>query len=667
MKSEIAERVKKVIKADPIGSATRLWGPPQRMEGGRCYWLSPLRAGDRNPGFEIKGNGECFEGGRHVGDIIRVYAEASAGSYDDSDFVPTCEKLAPILGVVSPTETPSNFPLAKVPTLSKLDNWAAYYGLKWSNFKDAGCSTIKSRFKDHGQHWSVLYPTEGDQGEGGKIRSLDRVVMREDGKTKRAVIHKHGGAGFFPASDMKGKGPLIITAGEEKAIALRVAGFRAVSYSCGEGAVSKRLCKFLIEQDNKEFIVAYDGDIAGREGADATAERLYSEGAKSVHVIAFPDGMDVNDVMKAEGVDGLKGYVASAPLWKPGTVSKQASEYARQTFQLIESTETCQTQWPAREWVIEGLIPRGLTIIFGEPKVGKTLLATKMTGCLVMGRDFLGYPVQKKAALYIDGESDRQGFAERMKLVGFDMGLSGLYEFCPEDEWQFDRQGMSEVEGVLKEHPEIKVIVIDTLENLIPYPAKMDNGLNAQQRDVQRLKPIRKWCARMGVSVIVIHHPKKGKIEGDFFSAMAGSNGVRGTVETIIGIAADGDSEELFRLKSSSRYMPGLDLQLMRRKGSVQWEIANAAAIEAACVSPLQADILAYLKANPHSRPSTIAKALRKERGTVGTVCTRLRKKGVLGCTDKGLYFVLRGGDVVDSHGFIDETGDEGGYDAPDF
>lgn len=402
----------------------------------------------------------------------------------------------------------------------------------------------------------------------------------------------------------------------------------------------------------KPVVIIADNDLPDDKGSQPGSEHAYAvaeklrEIAASVAIVPPSDDLPHKwDIANAfpEWLSP-RGYLARAKTaWEERPRGRSGS------FRPFESTETCGEDWPAREWVIEGLIPRGLTVLFGLPKVGKTLFVNKMVGSIAMGREFLGFPTQRREVLYIDGEADRQGFAERMNLLGFPQGLEGLYEFCPEDEWQFNKAGMDDVEGFLAEHPEMKIIVLDTMENLVPYPEKMDTGLNAMQRDVQRLKPLRKWCARLNVNLIIIHHPKKGRQEGDFFSQMSGSQGIRGTAETIIGIEPDGDSEELFRLRSSSRFMPGLDIELERKKGSPHWHRYAGGDVE---VSPFQAQIVEFLKEHPYSTPTKIGKAIGKDRGTVGSICTRLRKKGILGAATKGGRYFVPKNEELDAHGF---------------
>lgn len=388
------------------------------------------------------------------------------------------------------------------------------------------------------------------------------------------------------------------------------------------------------------------GNQPGFEHARAVADML-RDIASEVYIVPPSDDLPHKWDVANAFPDWLTpaAYLARAEqAWK-----STGSTSSKTKFRPMPSTETCAIDWPKREWVIDGFIPRGMTVLFGLPKVGKTLFVNKMVGCIAMGRDFLGFPTEQREVLYIDGESDRQGFAERMKLLGFDRGLDGLYEFCPDDGWQFDAQGMADVESFLADKPNLKIIVLDTMEHLVPYPGKLDSGLNAMQRDVQRLKPLRQWCARLNVNLIIIHHPKKGRQEGDFFSQMSGSQGIRGTAETIIGIEPDGDSEEIFRLRSSSRYMIGLDIEIQRQKGSVHWHLHTGGGEVA--VSPHQAAIVEYLEKYPYSTPAKIAKALGKERGAIGTICTRMRKKGILGAGGRGRYFVLKGQEV-DDHGF---------------
>ena len=65
------QNIKTIIKSNGHPLAIAILGSPAKVVGNRQYWLSPLRS-DRTPGFEVRSDGKCFDGGTPVGDIADV-------------------------------------------------------------------------------------------------------------------------------------------------------------------------------------------------------------------------------------------------------------------------------------------------------------------------------------------------------------------------------------------------------------------------------------------------------------------------------------------------------------------------------------------------------------------------------------------------------------------
>ena len=72
-----------------------------------------------------------------------------------------------------------------------------------------------------------------------------------------------------------------------------------------------------------------------------------------------------------------------------------------------ESLETVDANWliqqPRTEplWVVEGLIPMGVHLLTGAPKIGKSWLVLELALCVSSGRPFWGYATRRCGVLYL--------------------------------------------------------------------------------------------------------------------------------------------------------------------------------------------------------------------------------------------------------------------------
>lgn len=107
----------------------------------------------------------------------------------------------------------------------------------------------------------------------------------------------------------KGLDGVIIVEGYMDTISLVQAGFANVVASMGT-SLTKDQARILKRYTDKVFI-CYDGDFAGQKASIRGLEILSDEGLE-VKVVALPDGLDPDDVIKQMGADGYRKLLLEA-------------------------------------------------------------------------------------------------------------------------------------------------------------------------------------------------------------------------------------------------------------------------------------------------------------------------------------------------------------------
>lgn len=109
--------------------------------------------------------------------------------------------------------------------------------------------------------------------------------------------------------NQKGLDGVIIVEGYMDTISLVQAGFHNVVASMGT-SLTKDQARILKRYTEKVFI-CYDGDFAGQKAAIRGLEILSDEGLE-VKVVALPDGLDPDDVIKQMGAEGYRKLLLEA-------------------------------------------------------------------------------------------------------------------------------------------------------------------------------------------------------------------------------------------------------------------------------------------------------------------------------------------------------------------
>lgn len=106
---------------------------------------------------------------------------------------------------------------------------------------------------------------------------------------------------------------------------------------------------------------------------------------------------------------------------------------------------------------------------------------------------------------------------------------------------------IEELEDYLKKHPNIKLIIIDTLQKIRGPQSRTEN---VYSHDYKELAPLKKFADEHELCILAIHHLRKMKDKSDPFNQISGSTGLIGVSDTEIVLAKSNyqDSQALISI-----------------------------------------------------------------------------------------------------------------------
>lgn len=181
---------------------------------------------------------------------------------------------------------------------------------------------------------------------------------------------------------------------------------------------------------------------------------------------------------------------------------------------------------PPRQ-LVNGLITSGLNILAGNPKSGKSFLALGLSLDLTNGRKALGaYGAEETGVLYLALEDTRYRLRNRVRALG--LPPTDLLHFATELP-RLGEGGLDLIDTYLHEHPEIGMVVIDTLAKVTDTRA----GANVYDEDAALGGALHALAHHHDAAFLVIHHTRKAP-HGDFLHMVSGSAGFTGTADTVL-------------------------------------------------------------------------------------------------------------------------------------
>jgi hypothetical protein len=181
--------------------------------------------------------------------------------------------------------------------------------------------------------------------------------------------------------------------------------------------------------------------------------------------------------------------------------------------------------------IVPGLIPEGVTIVAGKPKIGKSFLALDICMAVAGDRFVLGEtkPVQGDA-LYLALEDDERRLKKRIDKIVQNGGAPERLEL--HTEWKrADQGGLEDIEAWCKSAEAPRLIWIDTLAKIRPIAGR---GEQAYTFDYRSIEGLQKLSGQYQVAIVLNHHLRKASSEDDAFDDVSGTLGLTGAADTII-------------------------------------------------------------------------------------------------------------------------------------
>ena len=138
------------------------------------------------------------------------------------------------------------------------------------------------------------------------------------------------------------------------------------------------------------------------------------------------------------------------------------SGVARPPPSVFTAAELIAQNIPPVRWVLPGILPEGLTILAGKPKMGKSWLALDLAIAVATGGSVLGVQVERADVLYLALEDTKSRLQSRLKKLtrGNTAQLDGL---SLDIDWPPSGQhGLTYLEEWLGAHPAVGLVIIDT-------------------------------------------------------------------------------------------------------------------------------------------------------------------------------------------------------------
>jgi hypothetical protein len=267
-------------------------------------------------------------------------------------------------------------------------------------------------------------------------------------------------------------------------------------------------------------------------------------------------------------------------------------------------------EFPPINWVVPGVLPEGLTILAGKPKLGKSWLALDMALAL----------------------EDNQRRLQR-RLNNIEPHLEWPADLELNTRWpRLDQGGLKSIREWIKTRDGAKLAIVDTLAVVRPHGKATDATYTS---DYSALRGLHQIASTTGIAIVVVHHLRKADAD-DPFDAVSGSTGLTGAADTTL-ILTRREGEGGCILYGRGRDLEEFETGLEFDANACRWQDLGDP-VEA-FASETKAAIFEAIRAG-HNTPAKIRDFADLDHELVKKTLQRMARSGDLKKESRGTYAV---------------------------
>ena len=255
--------------------------------------------------------------------------------------------------------------------------------------------------------------------------------------------------------------------------------------------------------------------------------------------------------------------------------SKATNAKQPKKLSVISAKELQATDYPPVRYLVEDILPEGTSLLSASPKMGKSWFVLDMGLQIASGNMFLNKATTKTGVLYLALEDGYSRLQDRMNKVLNNQPAPDSFHFCITAP-TIDNNLLDCIEEHIKEHPDIKLIIIDTLQKI--RRASRSSG-SMYQQDYLELGTLKTFMDKHKLSLMLVHHNRKLKDPENKFNMISGTNGIMGVADTIFVIDKETREDQKAILNITGRDVLETNTAIRFDTNSCRWEVLGDAKV----------------------------------------------------------------------------------------
>ncbi len=272
----------------------------------------------------------------------------------------------------------------------------------------------------------------------------------------------------------------------------------------------------------------------------------------------------------------------------------------------LSTSELLALEMPEARWLIPNILPEGLTLLAGRPKVGKSYLAEQWS--LEIGK--------KNPVIHLALEYSVSMLQQRVRQ--FDISAENVRWFFAGEINQVGKGGLKQLQQIVSRY-QPKIVIIDVLTRFL---GSLPKGYEGIYNSIGLLKD---FAAKHSLNMLILHHlrkPDKDR-DADIINDVLGSSAYAGAPDNIFMFSRGHFGQ--YDLTGEGRLIKPISLTL-EWQDPAGFEVSGSSQDDDLINASSQAQVLEQIRKNPATN-AEIAEALKMTATAVSNCTKKLLEK----------------------------------------
>ena len=238
---------------------------------------------------------------------------------------------------------------------------------------------------------------------------------------------------------------------------------------------------------------------------------------------------------------------------------------------VIDGETLVDMKLPPTRFCVQTLLPEGVTILGGAPKIGKSWLVLDLCIRIAKGESIWNLATRKGTILYLCLEDTLRRVQERLLSITDDVPKNVFFTVAAKTL----TDGLcKQIRQFAAEHPDTVLVAIDTFQMV-----RGNDTDTSYANDYQEVRQIKELADELSISILLVHHLRK-QGDSDPLNKLSGTTGISGAVDAAFVLDKSKRSHSNATLICTGRDIEYRELELKFSKDSCTWELVADSAEE---------------------------------------------------------------------------------------